>query len=229
MRYEMARPEQYRAAKEAVPIAYLPWGAHEWHGLHNPLGLDTLKAHGVCLALCEETGGVVLPPIYCGHQTMKPYAGFDATIEYSKECVQLLAKEALEQLADEGFRVIIVIMGHYGPLHVAALKEVIATFNESQDKAVAWGFPDYEPLEDEGIRGDHAGQTETSYMMLLHPDSVDLSLLTKEGELDMFVDGVDGVDPRGGNASAEFGANAIRLLVRNAAPRVLSLLESKIA
>jgi creatinine amidohydrolase len=227
MRYEFAKPEDYRAARAAAPIAYLAWGAHEWHGLHNPLGLDALKAHGVCLALCEKTGGVVFPPIYCGHQTMKPYAGFEATLDYTKACVQLLATETLNQLADEGFKVVVLVMGHYGGLHVAALQEVVADFNESQDQTVAWAFPDYEPLKSEGIAGDHAGQTETSYMMLFHPGSVELDRLPREGELDMKKDGVGGVDPRGGNASAEFGANAVAALVRNAAPRILELLADK--
>ena len=227
MRYEFAKPEDYHSAKQAAPIAYLAWGAHEWHGLHNPLGLDTLKAHGICLALCEQTGGVVFPPIYCGHQTMKPYAGFDATMEYTKECVQLLATETLEQLADEGFRVIVIVMGHYGPLQQAALKEVVSDFNAIQDNAVAWAFPDYEPIAAEGIRGDHAGQTETSYMLLFHPESVDLSRLPQEGELDMMKDGVGGVDPRAGNASAEFGRRALDALIRNTVPKIHELVKEK--
>lgn len=227
MRYELTKPEDYRRMKEAAPIAYLAWGAHEWHALHNPLGLDSLKAHGICQVLCEETGGIVFPPIYCGHQTMKPYAGFDATLEFSKECVQLLATETLYQLADEGFKVIVLVMGHYGPLHVKALREVVSDFNESQDKAVVWAWPDYEPILSEGLRGDHAGQTETSYMLYFHPESVDLSRLPQEGELDMMKDGVDGVDPRGGNASAEFGRHALDVLVRNVVPRIQELLREK--
>lgn len=227
MRYEYSKPEQYRAAKEAAPIAYLAWGAHEWHGLHNPLGLDALKAHGICLALCEKTGGVVFPPIYCGTQTMKPHAGFDATLDYTRECVQRLAAETFDQLADEGFRLIVLVMGHYGPRHVEALQEVVAAFNAKQTHCFAWAFPDYEPLKDEGIPGDHAGRTETSYMMLFHPGSVELDRLPQEGELDMKKDGVGGVDPRGGNASPEFAAKAVEALVRNAAPRILELLAQK--
>lgn len=227
MRYEFARPEEYGDAKEAASIAYLPWGAHEWHGLHNPLGLDSLKAHGICLALCEETGGIVFPPVYCGHQTMQPYAGFDSTIEYSRECVQLLATETLDRLADESFKVIVLVMGHYGPLHMNALNEVVADFNEAQDKAVAWAFPDYEPILAEGIRGDHAAQTETSYMLYFHPETVDLSRLPQEGELEMMKDGIDGVDPRGGNASAQFGRHALDALIRNAVPRIQKLLREK--
>lgn len=228
MRYELARPEDYRREKEATPIAYLAWGAHEWHGLHNPLGLDSLKAHGICLALCEETGGVVFPPIYCGHQTMKPFAGFDATLEFSRECVQLLATETLDQLADEGFKVIVLVMGHYGPQHQQSVNEVVADFNDAHDGVVAWAFPDYEPLKTEGIKGDHAAQTETSYMLYFHPETVDMSRLPQEGELEMMKDGIDGVDPRE-HASAQFARRALDALVRNAVPRIMDLLREKTA
>ena len=153
------KPEDYQRAKEAAPIAYIPWGAHEWHGKHNPLGLDTLKAHGQCMAMCAETGGVVFPEVYCGHQTMKPHAGFDCTLEFSAECVKLLVTEYLEQLADEGFKVDRHPDGSLRQRRtMAAIREVVADFNESQDKAVAWAFPDYEPTAEEGFPGEHGAR-----------------------------------------------------------------------
>lgn len=224
MRYELSKPQEYRLAREKAPIAYIPWGAHEWHGVHNPLGTDTLKAHGMCLALCAETGGIVFPPVYCGYQTMKPCAGFDSTLEFSVECVKMLAREYLEQLADEGFRVIVIVMGHYGNLHVKALKEEIDQFNARQDKAVAWGFPDYEPTSKEGFPGDHGYGSETSYMMFLHSELVDLSRLPTDRDLAVEQDGIGGkLDPRT-EASAKRGKDGINVLVRNTAPRVLELL-----
>lgn len=223
MRYEFTKPEEYRAIKATVPIAYLPWGAHEWHGLHNPLGLDTLKAHGLCMALCAETGGIVFPGVYCGTQTMKPHAGFDATLEFSPECVRMLAKEYLDQLADEGFKVIVILMGHYGAEHMKVMQAVAAQFNESQSDTVCLAFPDYEMTLPDGIKGDHAGATETSYMMLFHPESVDLSRLDQEGELDMHVQGIGGEDPRI-HTSASLGLRGMQAMVKNGAPKVLELL-----
>lgn len=223
MRYEFTKPQEYHQMREKTPIAYLPWGAHEWHGLHNPLGLDTLKAHGHCLALCAETGGVVFPPIYCGTQTMKPYRGFDATLNFSDGCVRMLANEYLEQLADEKFKVIVIVMGHYGGLHVQAMRETVAAFNERHSECIAWAVPDYELTKPDGINGDHAGATETSYMLYFHPELVDLSRLTKDGELNMEEDGVGGLDPRT-HASAKLGRDATNILVKNAVPEVLALL-----
>jgi len=230
MRFEEMKPEDYMRAKEAAPIAYIPWGAHEWHGKHNPLGLDTLKAHGQCMAICAETGGVVFPEVYCGHQTMKPHAGFDCTLEFSAECVKMLVSEYLQQLTDEGFKVIIILMGQYGQIHQAAIKEVVAEFNESQDKVVAWAFPDYEPTTEEGFPAEHGACFETSYIMWFRPELVDMTRLPSLEEvpekLEMKVHGVGGKDPRG-NASPKYGKDGVDVLVRNTAPRILEMLRQK--
>ena len=221
MRYEFTKPQEYRAAKEAAPIAYLPWGAHEWHGVHNPLGLDTLKSHGQCLALCAETGGIVFPPIYCGFCTMKTYKGFDCTLEFTRDCVKTLVGEYLQNLADEGFKVVVIVMGHYGGEHQKAIQEVVAEFNASHDACVAWAFPDYEPTKEEGIPGDHAGKHETSYMLLFHPELVDLSRLP-DRELTWEEDGVGGSDPH--EASVKLGLAGVNALVKNAGARILAIL-----
>lgn len=224
MRFEETKPEDYRRAKEAAPIAYIPWGAHEWHGKQNPLGLDTLKALGQCLALCAETGGVVFPPVYCGHNTMKEAFDFDGTLEFSAECVKMLASDYLRQLADEGFKVIVILMGHYGGLHMDAIRAVVEEFNKSQDACVAWAFPDFEPTADEGFPGEHAACFETSYMMYFRPELVDLTRLPQDGELDIKVDGIGGLDPRG-NACAKKGRDGTNVLVKNAAPKIQELLK----
>jgi len=41
-------------------------GVLEWHGLHNPLGLDGVKADGIARFLAERLGGVVMPAQYWG-------------------------------------------------------------------------------------------------------------------------------------------------------------------
>ncbi|MCL6519487.1 MAG: creatininase family protein [Armatimonadetes bacterium] len=224
MRYEYMKPEDYRRAKETAPIAYLPWGAHEWHGVHNPLGLDTLKAHALCLELCAETGGIVFPAVYCGFQTMKPYAGFDCTLEFSRELVQEHVRQYLAELAAEKFKVIVIVMGHYGGEHQKAIQEVVSEFNSNQHSTVAWAFPDYEPTKSEGFPGDHAGIGETSYMMYFYPQLVDLSKLP-ERELTTSEDGIMG-NPR--LASSKRGRDQTNIFVKNAALKIKELLQKSL-
>ncbi|MCX7598885.1 MAG: creatininase family protein, partial [Armatimonadetes bacterium] len=80
-KYEEPRPGEIDAVLSQAPIACLPWGLLDLHGPQNPIGLDALKAHALCLMAAERTGGLVWPPIFAGYHTMKPHAGFQHTIE----------------------------------------------------------------------------------------------------------------------------------------------------
>lgn len=64
--YQLLRPAQLRARREELPVAYLGLGILEWHGLHNPLGLDGVKANAIAVHLARQLGGVVLPPLFWG-------------------------------------------------------------------------------------------------------------------------------------------------------------------
>ena len=66
VRYERLRPAQIVEARNAAPVAYLPIGTIEWHGEHNPVGLDTLKIHALAIRCAQRSGGLVFPPLYYG-------------------------------------------------------------------------------------------------------------------------------------------------------------------
>ncbi|MFA4029238.1 MAG: hypothetical protein GDYSWBUE_002069 [Candidatus Fervidibacterota bacterium] len=223
-RYEFMRPGEIEREKKHAPIAYIPWGSLEWHGLHNAIGLDALKAHAIALDAANETGGVVLPPIFAGYGTMKPYKGFKHTIEVSSETIKALLRELLEQLKDEGFKVLVLIMGHYGKQHVDALTSVCDEFQSMHREIAMLAFPEYQVAIGDGIRGDHAGAYETSLMMHYYPETVDLTLLPHERPLSMDEDGIGGENPRE-HASAERGRKIAQLIVRRIVERVQLALE----
>jgi creatinine amidohydrolase len=67
VQWERMLPAEFRAAVDALPVAFLPLGTVEWHGEHNALGLDALKAHALCVEAAKRAGGgVVHPPLYGG-------------------------------------------------------------------------------------------------------------------------------------------------------------------
>lgn len=221
--YELLRPGQIDAIREAAPVAYLPWGALEWHSYHNPIGLDGLKARKLCEALAQETGGVVLPPVYAGTDTIKPFKGFRHTLEHRDDTVRALCREYLEQLADEGFKVIVLITGHYGGRHVEAIKATASAFAAEHPAVKVWALPDHEP-HDGFFDPNHAAYGETSYMMALYPETVDLTLLPADRAATLDEDGVWGDDPR--KASAAAGADMLAVFVRHSVPKVKALLAS---
>ncbi len=220
-KYEELRPAQIEAIQHEASIAYIPWGALEWHSFHAPVGLDGIKARGLCEALAKETGGVVLPPVYVGTDTIKPYKGFKHTIEHNSNTVTTLCGEYLDQLADEGFKVIILVIGHYGEGHVEAIGKAVGQFSDANQDVGIWAFPDSEPLEG-SFPANHAARGETSFQLLFQPGMVDLSTLPgRETTLDD--DGVWGEDPR--KASAEEGQQMLEIFLQNALPRIIKLFE----
>lgn len=223
MRFEECLPHQLDAIVRECPVAYIPWGALEWHGPQNCVGLDAVKMHAMALDLCAEVGGVVLPPVFCGFNTIKLQVGYRHTLEFSRETVVSLALQFLEQLYEDGFRVLLIFMGHYGGSHVQALEEAVARFSATHSMARASAWTDYLPASWAGVDGsDHAARNETSLMMHYRPELVDLSQLPAEGEITLNVHGIMGQDPRG--SSADHGSMLASTFVAQAAPRVRELL-----
>jgi creatinine amidohydrolase len=220
MHYEEMLPYQIDEVMREKPIAYLPWGALEWHGKHLAIGNDALKAHALCLGAAKRSGGVVLPPVWVGFETLG-LRGFPHTLEFSEDVVRQLASEYLTQLDKNGFKVIVLVTGHYGSPHVNALKSVAERVGR-RTKARIWVLPEYElTKEDIGYRGDHAAKWETSLLMHLRPELVDMSQQPTDPQAKL--EGVGGEDPRF-HASPELGRTAAEAIEERLAKQALALL-----
>lgn len=209
VRYHMLRPAQIVARRKACPVVYIPIGTIEWHGLHNPTGADTLQAEGLAVMCAQEGGGLVFPPLYYGESRLEalmeanardrdkiaekmelspdnflpdrqPFSATEQVINYHKLLLHILA-----EAATLGFKVGVLVAGHY-PL-IDHTRAAVLQWNQrlygGSDRMLAWAFVDY--LLVQGLfddPGDHAAGWETSHVMALHPETVDLSLLPPEGE-----------------------------------------------
>jgi creatinine amidohydrolase len=214
IRYEESRPEAMRAMIRESPVAYVPFGSLEWHGEHAPLGVDGLKAHALCEAAAERTGGVVFPAIYWGAFDTMP---FPFTFHFKKSGIRKLARQTLRQLAGWNFKAIVLLAGHYPASQVTLLRKECRRFNKAGG-ALAIGIPEQAFAIDIGYYGDHAGMWETSFMMAIRPELVDLSAMpaglpTLE-RLAKF--GVMGQDPIS-KANAEKGRQAIEHITQGLA------------
>ena len=96
VRYERLRPAQIVARRRVCPVAYLPIGTIEWHGEHNPVGLDTLKIHALLEKCAQEIGGLVFPPLYYGESRLE--ALMEANAADREQIAEAMA------LSAEGFR-----------------------------------------------------------------------------------------------------------------------------
>lgn len=219
--YERLRPGQIESIRAKAPVAYLPWGALEYHSYHNPVGLDATVAHGLCCALAAQAGGLVLPPVYIAADTIKPFKGFPHSIDFPAEMVAALARQFLEQLVEEKFQAVVLLSGHMGGGHMEALNQVRAEFEAAHP-----GFPfclitSYDLVQDQ-FPANHAARGETSLQLHFDPVPVDLARLPEDRAATLDDDGVWGDDPRA--ATAEQGALHLEAFLRAAVPKVRDLL-----
>jgi creatinine amidohydrolase len=227
VRYHLLRPAQAVERREACPVVYIPAGGIEWHGLHNPLGADTLQAEHLAIRCAELGGGLVFPPLYYGesrteglmestaadhdeiaaHMRLDPDNFSPGRFIYSEaeqnENYQRLIAHILNQAETLGFQVAVLIAGHY-PLvdHLRAAALLHNKRRRRAGKMLAWATVDFIHLKSQyAFAGDHAAGWETSHCMAINPGMVDLSLLKPKGENLVGVNGA--MKPH--DATAEFG------------------------
>ena len=66
VRLERLHPREIDEAMKSCPTLLQPLGTIEWHGLHNIVGLDAIKAHHLCQRAAQRGGGLVAPAVYGG-------------------------------------------------------------------------------------------------------------------------------------------------------------------
>ncbi len=230
--YSELTPQEFRERLAAAPIAYLPLGTLEWHGEHLPIGADGIQSQGFFCRLAGRAGGIVLPMLFLGPDRAKAEGGREfygmdlcaadregrgdtcqqltgSAYWIAEETFVSLLEGILKQLRRAGFK---IVVGHgHGPSttffgdHAAAWEEEFGLLCMH-----CWADKD-DPIYgdgDCGIQLDHAAKNETSLVMALRPDLVQMARLPQDPE--KWPLGISGTDPRT-EASAEVGGRAISL------------------
>ena len=207
VQWERMLPAEFRLVIEKLPTVYLPLGTVEWHGEHDALGLDALKAHALCVRAAKKSGGIVHPPLYGGMGGLDKPATVKMEPENSWE--NYLLRPWLEKMCSEfhrlGFKAIIMLTGHYGHNQQIVVREVATRMTERLQIPIL-GIPEYWLALDVGYFGDHAGIGETSLLWHLEPDLVAIDRLKTDPDY-----GKDGVIELG--ASPELGKKYTDLII----------------
>jgi len=56
VRLEFLRPREIEEAQAECATIFQPLGTIEWHGVHNVVGLDAVKAHALCVQAAQKAG-----------------------------------------------------------------------------------------------------------------------------------------------------------------------------
>ncbi len=168
------------ALDKAEGVVVLPIGAIEQHGPHLPTLTDTLLVTHVLdatlAALPAQVPVWALPPLNYGKSN--EHTGFPGTIKLSAATLLSVLHDIAQSVHEAGFRRLAFINGHGGN---SALLEVAARDIRAATGLMCFSLqpglyvnPPFEITADEQRLGFHAGELETSLMLAIAPELVQM-------------------------------------------------------
>lgn len=168
----------------------IPTGATEQHGPHMPIGVDAMLSTAIASAVAQQIGALVAPVFAYGYKSQPRSGGGNhrvGTTSLSATTLMGLVEDVAGSFLEQGFQNVVILNGHYENYQFLYEGLDLAVTDARRQGADAravllsyWDFVDEETLGrvfPEGFLGwdiEHGGVLETSLMLLLHPDKVQM-------------------------------------------------------
>jgi creatinine amidohydrolase len=175
-------------------IFMLPAGSIEQHGPHMPLSMDTISAYEICMELAQRYPIVVMPPLFYGYRSQATVGGgelFPGTTSIGAEALMFTIRDILLELLRHGAQRIVITSGHlenvYFLLEGIELAKRSGSLNKCKILLTAWDqfvkTPTLEKIFQGNFPGwnyEHAAINETSIMLVLRPNAVNMEKIPNE-------------------------------------------------
>jgi creatinine amidohydrolase len=182
---ELTAPDFVQAVHQSQGVCVLPIGIIEKHGPHLPLGTDLLDVRFAVMNAVQQEYAVVFPEYYFGQifeAQQQP-----GTVAYGLSTQLTLLQETVKEMARNGCKKVLIVNGHGGN------ESLLPLFAQSQLAAprdyVVYVFglprenvPGRPPLKTKTDM--HAGESETSAMLIARPDLVHMERADSESGAD---------------------------------------------
>jgi creatinine amidohydrolase len=180
---EMTNPEveAFLAAHDTVIV---PIGSTEQHGPHAPLMTDALVPTEVARRVAPRVDAVVAPTV--NYSLSYPHVGFAGVVHVRIPTFMALIEDLCASLASVGFRRIVFLNGHYDNTYAIAYACANAADRLPRGTRAYpinyWdGMTPAEAAEFfDPSNGLHANRGETSAVLAINPDLVDLERANAE-------------------------------------------------
>jgi creatinine amidohydrolase len=180
---EMTNPE-VEAFLKSNHTVIIPTGATEQHGPHGPLLTDVLIPQEIARRAAPEIGAVVAPPI--NYALSYPHVGFTGLVHIRIPTFMSLIEDLCVSFAASGFKRIIFLNGHYDNTYAIAYACANAADRMAKD-VKAFPVTYWDALAPEEVTefstlktGLHANLAETSAVLRINPDLVDMDKANAE-------------------------------------------------
>lgn len=184
---------------QARGIVILPAATTEAHGDHLPLGTDSFTAEWIARELSARTGlpAVIPTPLRAGASPTFHYDvngdPLPGTLALSQGTLHALVRDLARGFWVAGFRKLIIVQGHGQVPNFQVLAHEVATELRREGKTLFIAAATYWELAAETLRRElttpffHAGEDETSNVLLARPDLVKLDAI-RGHELPLLLD-----------------------------------------
>lgn len=181
---ELTAGEFKEAIAKAQGTCLLPFGILEKHGPHLPIGTDLLNVRYVAEHAAQQEYAVIFPEYFAGQIFEAKHE--PGTIAYSPELQLLLLQETTDEMARNGCKKVVIVNGHGGN------ESLLPYFAQTQlykphDYVVyvQWGHEATKKVGGEKNGPDwHAGESETSNVLVTHPNLVHMDRASNESGAD---------------------------------------------
>jgi creatinine amidohydrolase len=180
---EMTNPEVIAFLQKHQTVI-IPTGAVEQHGPHGPLLTDVLIPTEIARRVAPRVGAVVAPPI--NYTLSYPHVGFPGMMHIRIPTFMSLIEDLCVSFATSGFRRIVFLNGHYDNTY--AIAYACANAADKMPKGTQafpinyWDALTAEDIDEfSGLKnGLHANLAETSAVLRINPDLVDMDKANAE-------------------------------------------------
>ena len=165
----------FSKAASQTEVVVMVTGALEAHGKHLPLGTDTILPTYLAERVAERTKALVLPTIPFGDSWI--FNEFAGTISIHPSALVDYYTSVMKGVFKHGFRYLVVLNGHGG--NTALIHQAAKTATKKGERVVIivnWWSDLAESARKavEETPGGHAAEDETSEVMAVRPDLVDM-------------------------------------------------------
>ncbi len=181
---ELTAQDFHTAIQQSQGTCLLPFGILEKHGPHLPLGTDLLDVRHAALAAVQQEFAVVFPEYYFGQIFEAKHE--PGTVAYSMNLQLQMLQETSDEMARNGCKKVIIVNGHGGNEHLLPFFAQAQLERQRDYVVYVFGLPE-RPTGGPPKKTSmdmHAGESETSQMLVSRPDLVHLDRAGKESGAD---------------------------------------------
>jgi creatinine amidohydrolase len=181
---ELTAEEFHQAIGKSQGTCLLPFGILEKHGPHLPLGTDLLNVRYVAEHAVQQEYAVIFPDYYFGQIAEARHE--PGTVAYNADMQLKLLQATTDEMGRNGCKKVLIVNGHGGN------ENLLPYFAQTQLDAphdyvvyVQWGHESTKKVGSEKNGPDwHAGESETSNMLVTHPNLTHMDRANNESGAD---------------------------------------------